>query len=175
MQRKEQFMKTRSSILSVLIIGSMLVPPAANAHDYGDRWPWLGGVWKVKVAPKNCTTGAPLPAPPFVTLFTFNDDGTLLGSLQNYAVSATNRSASHGQWKAVNGGRRGEFVIKFTHLRYDFVSGVYFGTQEAVSQLQLGRSGQQFTASSTAKGFDLNGMEVFKSCADLAGDRIEFP
>jgi hypothetical protein len=175
MQCKEQFMKTRGSVLAVLIIGSMLVPPAANAHDYGDRWPWLGGVWKVKVSPKNCDTGAPLLAPPFVTLFTVHDDGTLLGSLQNYAVSATNRSASHGQWKAVNGGRRGEFVIKFTHLRYDFVSGVYFGTQEAVSQLLLSRSGKQFTASSTARGFDVSGTEVYKTCGELAGDRIEIP
>ena len=170
-------MRTLNYGLGAMVIAASLLQPQARAHEeHGGRWQGLEGVWLVKLAPRDCTTGNPLPVPPIQNLFTFNGDGTLSASMQNYAVSYTNRSLSHGLWRSKSPGRgRGEYVMRFTHLRYDFASGVYLGTQEALSQVALARSGEQFTAVSQTRGIDANGNQAYTGCANLTGDRMPQP
>lgn len=162
--------------LAALAAGSLLAVPQASAHgDGGGRGKGLAGVWLVKLSPMDCTTGVVFPVPPFVNLFTFHDDGSLAASMQNYAVSGTNRSLSHGLWQQKGPGKRGEYLMRFTHLRYDFISGYYLGTQQALSQVTLSPSGNAFTALSSTKGFDVNGSEEYTGCGKLTGERMQAP
>jgi len=167
-------MKSIRYCLAAIALGSALAGAPASAQDDGWHWRWLGGVWQVKVAPKDCTTGNTLPVPPFLSLFTMHADGTLAASLQNYAVSGTNRSLSHGLWKQVPG-KRSEYVLKFLHVKYDFATGVFTGTQQADSQVTLSLSGDSFTGSSRNRGFDANGNEISGGCANLTGERMQIP
>ena len=167
-------MKTRKQGLALILAASLAQPLAVADEGGGQSWKSLEGVWMVRLAPKVCATGAPVPVAPLLTLFTFHQGGTLSASLQNYALSATNRTLSHGSWKA-DLAARGEYAIRFTHLRYDFATGVFLGSQEAVSRLVLGEAGDSFTADSLSTGLDANGNEAYRNCATLTGERIPSP
>jgi hypothetical protein len=160
--------------VAAMAMSMTLMVPLALA-DEGGRWGELVGTWLVKLAPADCVTGNPVPIPPIVTLFTFHEDGTLSASMQNYAATLVNRSLSHGTWRRKPASAPGAYTMKFIHLRYDFVSGIYLGTQEAVSQVALNGTAERFTASSTTRGFDPSGALQYSSCAMLSGERTASP
>ena len=162
-------------IAAIAMVLVLAVPPASAGDDDREGRQGLAGTWYVKLVPQDCITGTPFPIPPIPTLFTFHGDGTLSATLENYAASLTNRSLSHGIWKRISDRRPGVYTMKFTHLRYDFISGVYMGTQEAVSQVTLDWNGNKFTAASSTRGFDPTGAQQYSSCASLSGERMQLP
>ena len=169
-------MNTLKYGLAVIVAGAALVQPQVNAQEgNGNSWRSLEGVWLVRLAPKVCATGAPVPVPPTLNLFTFHEGGTMSGSLQNYAISATNRTLSHGLWSPNHAGGQGEYQVRFIHLRYDFATGVFIGSQDAQSALVLNAEGNAFTADSSTTGIDANGNVAYRNCATLTGERVQLP
>jgi hypothetical protein len=54
----------------------------------------LAGVWVVKITPRNCATGEPIPTAAFEALFTFHEDHTMSVSLRNNSLTLE-RTAAH--------------------------------------------------------------------------------
>ena len=57
----------------------------------------LAGAWAVEVTLRDCVTSAPL-GPPFHSLVSFHDGGTLSESAGSLAFAAGQRSPGHGAW-----------------------------------------------------------------------------
>jgi hypothetical protein len=152
--------------LTALVAGAQ--PVAAQAPDAQKRS--LEGVWRVAAAPYFCATGLPVPGAAFEVLLTFHKGGTMSGWLQNSVISIT-RSPSHGLWQREKGWS--EYSTRFIHLRYDLATGAFLGTQEALTHLVLGTSGNEFTAESTNSVFDKYGNLSGGGCAKMVGARFE--
>ena len=63
----------------------------------------LQGVWMVDVTLRNCTTGAAL-GPPFHSLVTFQDGGTISEGTASPSFAPGQRSAGHGTWNKQDDG-----------------------------------------------------------------------
>ena len=160
----------RISCLVLAIIASLaFFQTSITAQvDEPERTP--EGVWKVRILPRNCTTGDPIPAGNNDALFTFHKDGTMSVWAQNNTITLT-RSPSHGLWKREKGWN--EYSYKFIHLRYNLTTGAHIGSQVASATLLLGDSGDEFTTDSQVTIFDVNGNQVGNvSCSNSVGIRF---
>ena len=152
-----------------LITGLALFQATIMAQD-DEPERTLDGVWKVRILPRNCTTGEPIPAGNNDGLFTFHKDGTMSVWAQNNTITLT-RSPSHGLWKRDKGWR--EYSYKFIHLRYNLTTGAHIGSQVATATLVLGDTGDEFTTDSRVTIFDVNGNQVGNvSCSNAEGTRF---
>ena len=129
------------------------------------------GVWRTAVTPRNCQTGDPVAAS-FPGLFTFHRGGTMSEWGVNPAVGQTPalRSPGHGLWQREQGWQ--EYSFTFIHYRYD-ATGAFVGSQKITANLQLGASGDEFTASSTIEVYAPNGNVVAMGCATAVGTRFQ--
>ncbi len=140
-----------------------------SAQD-GEGQERLEGVWRVRLTPRNCVTGVPIPTAAAEALLTFHKGGTLSAWFQNSTITIT-RSPSHGLWQPEHG--RGDYSFKFVHLRYDLATGAYLGSQVARGTLRLSERGDQFTTDSQTQIFDVNGNHTSTGCANSVGTRFE--
>ena len=99
----------------------------------------LEGVWLVKITPRNCTTGEPIPTAAFESLFTFHKDGTMLVSFRNNTF-VLERTAAHGLWRRDLGWS--DYSYKFVHIRRNLTTGLFAGKQESGGTLVLSESGE---------------------------------
>jgi hypothetical protein len=162
----------------ILIAGAIAVLAAGasalvGAHDddrgYGKGSSrGLTGSWLVSAMPNNCA-GTSMPAAAFEALFNFNEDGTLTAWLQNSTITTT-RSPSFGIWKQTE---RGEYSLKFNHLRYSLQTGAYLGRQLGLAQLTLSRRSDSFEATGTAQLTDVDGNPAGQGCSTMSGIRVE--
>jgi hypothetical protein len=129
----------------------------------------IQGVWRTMVTGVNCQTGDPL-GPPFAGLFTFNIGGTMSEYGIGPGASPALRSPGHGVWQHAQGWQ--DYSYAFTFYRYNS-SGVFIGSQKVTSALELGASGDEFTARSTVEILDANGNVIATFCAVNAGTRFE--
>ena len=150
--------------LLMLFGGTQLV----SAQD-GEGQERLEGVWRVRLTPRNCVTGVPIPTVAFEALLTFHEGGTLSAWFQNSTITIT-RSPSHGLWQREQGW--GDYSFKFVHLRYNLTTGAFIGRQESGGTLQLSASGDEFTTDSQTQVFDVNGNLTLTSCANFVGTRF---
>ena len=129
----------------------------------------IQGAWRTMVTPVNCDTGDPL-APPFPSLLTFNNGGTMSEYGIGPGSSPALRSPGHGVWQHELSWQ--DYSYTFTYYRYNS-SGVFIGSQKVTSALQLGASGDEFTAHSAVEILDANGNVIATFCAVNAGTRFE--
>jgi len=141
---------------------------AARGADAPERS--LEGVWRVTVTPRNCATGVPIATAAFEALYTFHKDGTLSAWFQNSTITTT-RSPNHGLWKRDQGWSA--YSFKFVHLRYNLVTGVFIGRQEAAGTLVLGESGDDFTTDGSTALFDANDNPTGAGCSNSIGTRFK--
>ena len=166
---KNTFLKTTvGTFLALLMLfgGTQLV----SAQDGEGRERSLEGVWRVRLTPRNCVTGVPIPTAAAEALLTFHKGGTLSAWFQNSTITIT-RSPSHGLWQREHG--RGDYSFKFVHLRYDLATGAYLGSQVARGTLRLSERGDEFTTDSQTQVFDVNGHLTITGCANSVGTRFE--
>ena len=121
------------------------------------------------VTPVNCQTGDPL-GPPFAGLFTFNKGGTMSEYGIGPGASPALRSPGHGVWQHEVSWQ--DYSYAFIHYRYNS-SGVFIGSQKVTSALELGESGDEFTAHSAVEVLDANGNVIATFCAVNTGTRFE--
>ena len=132
----------------------------------------LEGVWLVKITPRNCATGAPIPTAAFESLFTFHKDGTMLVSFRNNSL-VLERTAAHGLW------RRGlvwsdfDHSFKFVHIRRDLTTGLFAGKQEGGGTLVLSESGDEFTTDGYTIVYSVDGIPGTPSCSNSVGTRFK--
>jgi hypothetical protein len=130
----------------------------------------IEGVWRTVVTFRNCQTGDALAS--IQGVFTFHEGGTMsefgIGPGSNPAL----RSPGHGLWRRALGWQEYEFT--FFHYRYN-ASGVLLGTQKIVATLQLGASGDEFSAVSASQALDPNDNVLGNFCATSVGTRFDFP
>lgn len=183
---KNKFLQTIvGTFLALLMLfgGTQLV----SAQDGEGKERSLVGVWRVRVTPRICVTGVPIPTAAFEALLTFHKGGTLSAWFQNSTITTT-RSPSYGLWQREQGG--GDYSFKFVHLRYDLATGAYLGsqvargtlrfseigggsTQIAIGTLPLSERRDEFTTDSQNQVFDVNGHLISTGCANAVGTRFE--
>jgi hypothetical protein len=129
----------------------------------------IQGVWRNMVTPVNCQTGVPL-GPPFASLLTFNNGGTMSEYGINPGGSPVLRSPGHGVWEHERSWQ--DYSYAFTFYRYDS-SGVFIGSQRVRSASELGASGDELTTHSSVEILDANGNVIATFCAEVAGTRFE--
>ena len=129
----------------------------------------IQGVWRTMITPINCQTGDPL-GPPFAGLFTFNKGGTMSEYGIGPGGSPALRSPGHGIWQHEVSWQ--DYSYTFTYYRYDS-SGVFIGSQKVTSALELGESGDEYTAHSAVQILDANGNVIATFCAVNTGTRFE--
>ena len=129
----------------------------------------IQGAWRTMVTGVNCQTGDPL-GPPFPGLFTFNKGGTMSEYGIGPGSSPALRNPGHGVWQHEQGWQ--DYSYTFTYYRYNS-SGVFIGSQKVTSALELGASGDEFTAHSAVEILDANGNVIATFCAVNAGTRFE--
>ena len=135
----------------------------------------LEGVWLVKITPRNCATGAPMPTAAFESLFTFHRDGTMLVSFRNNSL-VLERTAAHGLWRRDRGRRdRGwsDYSFKFVHLRRTLTTGLFAGKQEGGGTLVLSESGDEFTTDGNSIGYSVDGIPGTGGGANSVGTRFK--
>ena len=131
----------------------------------------LTGVWLVKITPRNCATGDPIPAAAFEALYTFHDDKTMLVSLRNILLTVE-RSEAHGVWDRQLGWST--YSFKFMHIRTTAATAAFAAWQEAAGTLVLADSGDEFTTDGATRSFDVNGDLIpGASCSNSAGTRLK--
>jgi hypothetical protein len=131
----------------------------------------LAGVWLVKITPRNCATGVPIPTGAFEALFPFHEDKTMLVSLRNNTLTLE-RTAAHGLWRRDLGWS--DYSFKFVHIRRNVSTGAFAGMQESGGTLVLAESGDEFTTDASTTVFDVNGNPVgASSCSNSVGTRFK--
>jgi hypothetical protein len=129
----------------------------------------IEGVWRTVITFRNCQTGDPLAS--IQGVFTFHEGGTMsefgVGPGSNPAL----RSPGHGLWRRALGWQDYEYT--FFHYRYN-ATGVLLGTQRIRATLQLGPSGDEFTAVSASQALDPDDNVLGNFCTTSVGTRFEF-
>jgi hypothetical protein len=154
-------------IMTIVILMISVVPVTAQ-----DKAPErsLEGVWLVKITPRNCTTGDPIPTAAFESLFTFHQDGTMLVSFRNNSL-VLERTAAHGLWRRDRGWS--DYSFKFVHLRRNLATGLFAGKQESGGTLVLSESGDEFTTDGSTIVYSVDGIPGTPSCSNSAGTRFK--
>ena len=162
---------SKKLLATVIGLCAVIVAPAATATaQQKGKERSLVGVWRVTITPRNCSTGLPLPAPPFQGLYTFHDGGTMSEWIANANVLPGQRSPGHGLWQREQGWN--EYSLAFVFLRYN-ASGAYTGRQESRGNILLSENGNEFTQNSSTAIFDPAGTVTITSCASVDGVRFE--
>ena len=159
-------------IMTVVILMISVVPVTAQSVTAQSEAPErsLVGVWLVKITPRNCTTGDPIPTAAFESLWTFHKDGTMLCSLNNSFV--LERTAAHGLWRRDLGWS--DYSFKFVHIRRNLTTGLFAGKQESFGTLVLSESGDEFTTDAHTIVYSVDGIPTLPpGCSNAVGTRFK--
>ena len=167
---KRRMLATITRAIIAIAIALAVTPATATAQDQApDRS--LVGVWVVKITPRNCATGEPIPTAAFEALFTFHEDKTMLVSLRNSSLTV-DRTAAHGLWRRDAGWSA--YSFKFVHIRRTVSTGAFAAFQENAAALVLAESGDEFTTDGSGASFDVNGNPLgTNSCSNSVGTRFK--
>ena len=160
-------------IVTVVILMISVVPVTAQSDTAQSEAPErsLEGVWLVKITPRNCATGDPIPTAAFESLFTFHKDGTMLVSFRNNTF-VLERTAAHGLWRRDLGWS--DYSFKFVHLRRNLTTGLFAGKQESFGTLVLSESGDEFTTDAHTIAYSVDGIPVLPpGCSNAVGTRFK--
>ena len=161
-------------IMTLVILMISVVPVTAQSVTARSEAPKrsLEGVWLVKITPRNCATGAPIPTAAFESLYTFHKDGTMLVSFRNNSL-VLERTAAHGLWRRGLGWSDFDHSFKFVHIRRDLTTGLFAGKQEGGGTLVLSESGDEFTTDGYSIVYSVDGIPGTPGCSNSVGTRFK--
>ena len=167
---RRRMLATITRAIIAIATALAVTPATASAQEQApDRS--LVGVWIVKITPRNCATGEPIPTGTFEALFTFHEDKTMLASLRNSSLTV-DRTAAHGLWRRDEGW--GAYSFTFMHIRRNVSTGAFNAFQENAATLVLAESGDEFTTVGSGMSFDVDGNPLgTSSCSNAAGTRFK--
>jgi len=162
----------KCGIIMTIVILISVVAVTAQSGTAQDKAPErsVEGVWLVKITPRNCATGDPIPAAAFESLFTFHRDGTMLASFRNNSL-VLERTAAHGLWRRDHGWS--DYSFKFVHIRRNLTTGLFAGKQESFGTLVLSESGDEFTKDGYTIVYSVDGIPGTPSCSNSVGTRFK--
>lgn len=125
----------------------------------------LEGVWNIQVTRINCQTGAVIAN--FPAMHVYRHGGTMddFGA-QN---SPSLRGPGYGIW---NYGSNRHYKLSFQFFRFN-ADGTLAGRNVARQENELSQDGNNFTQTSVAQAFDVNGNVIGTNCAVATGVRFE--
>lgn len=147
--------------------------PAENQSASGNT---LVGTWRVTVQLYDCATEAPI-GPPFASLLTFNEGGTIAGSTTNPGFAAAQRGPDQGIWSRTTQGTFNAKTVAFLYFTTPpnppFNPGFQAGTQELTQHIEFDQASNEFKSDATTEFFDVNGNSYRKGCAFAVAQRFE--
>jgi hypothetical protein len=122
----------------------------------------LEGVWDITVTARSCTTGAALHTGRAIQVF--SDGGTM-----TEIADRSNRSAGLGTWRHL-GGR--SYSTRHKIIEYS-AAGKFNGTTVLTREIELRKTGDEFTATTSFENFDANDQLFNTGCATSTATRFE--
>lgn len=164
----------RQSAVAVLLCVCALtgIVPTVHAQDRGARA--IEGVWAMSLTLRDCTTGAPL-GPPFRSLLTFHNGGTLSESAGTTQFAAGQRSPGHGVWTF---GGANSFTARFVSMiLFDTppappAPGFQTGWLLVASKFRMVDE-RQLEISASAQFYDINRQLYRSACPTGTAERFE--
>jgi len=143
----------------------------ARAFDRG-----IVGVWRVEVQSFDCSTNSPL-GPPFSSVLTFHEGGTMTGSTTNPAFAPGQRGIDQGIWsrEGANTYRAKDVAqLSFTSAPNPPSSpGFEAGSQILAQTITLNEGSDRFTSRATTEFLDGDGNLYRQGCATAVA--VRFP
>jgi len=173
-------MKTIGTTLAILMIAAF-ANLSAFAQDKTDTQPnedqmtenssqnenarLLQGSWNVQVTRRNCQTGESQVS--FPTMSNFNQGGTM----NDYGImfAPTGRGPGFGVWKHQSGRR---FTNNFQFFLFG-ADGATTGRQIVRRQIEVSRSGNEYTATGAVQVFNTSGTVIATVCTTETAVRFE--
>jgi hypothetical protein len=153
--------------LAAVVLALLLaITVAANAQSTRAA-AGLGGTWRVQVTQVNCDTGAAL-FPPFQSMLTFNEDGTMIGTTLNPSFAAGQRSSDFGVWSF-----QGNQTYSAASEAYIlFTAGPF---QRGIQRLDqtITMNGDSWSSIATIKFYDANHVQYIAGCALATASRFQ--
>ncbi|MGC1483297.1 MAG: hypothetical protein WA789_05845 [Candidatus Acidiferrum sp.] len=141
---------------------------AAHSDDWDRDGRTLEGTWVVTVTQHACPNG-PAIAPPFQSLLTFNEGGTMTETTDNSMFFPALRGPGHGVWS-----RTGRHTYSADSLAFVTVNGALVKTQKITQTIEIGDNANQFsTTEASVQFFDPAGNLLVSGCATATGQRFE--
>jgi len=153
--------RRRKAVLAAAVFLAALSGAAAQEQQGQEHQP-LEGVWDISVTVRSCTTGAVLATGRVIQMF--SDGGTM-----TEIADRSNRSAGLGTWRHL-GGRSYSTLHK--SIEYS-AAGTFNGTTVITRELELSKTGDEFTATTTFENFDANDQLFNTGCATSTATRFE--
>jgi hypothetical protein len=183
-QNTWKHMATARAVSAVCLTAAFLVAASVRAGAQSDERGSLAGTWGVKVTLRDCATGAAL-GPPFNSLVTFHDGGTISESAASLAFAPGQRSPGHGTWTRKRGHAYGQEMIAL--ILFDTepnlpgtptfdptkpVSPGFFAGWVTVSHTVRFTAADRIASSGTNGFYKTNG-ELYRSgCSTATGERF---
>lgn len=152
-----------SAIVLLALSGAQISVLAQSGQEQpGKEQQPLEGVWDISVTVRSCPTGAVLATGRVIQMF--SDGGTM-----TEIADRSNRSAGLGTWRHL-GGRSYSTLHK--SIEYS-AAGTFNGTTVITREIELSKSGDEFTATTTFENFDANDQLFNTGCATSTATRFE--
>jgi len=131
------------------------------------------GVWGVTVTLRDCATGAPL-GPPFPSLLTFEDGGTISESTGALGFAPNQRTEGHGVRKLTKRkySQRTIALLRFETQPQPPVPGFLAGWQ-VIDQTITMSDRDHFTSEGTGDFYNAQGELYRAGCSSAVGERFE--
>jgi hypothetical protein len=155
------------SVVGLLALAIISLAPRAIAQDADGDALTLVGTWTVQVTRQDCQTHVPA-GPPFLSLLTFNRDGTVTETTSNPQFGLTLRGPGHGVWKRVGGAAFRAYSAAFITA-----NGVLVSTQYIDQQIELTGDDGYVVPSSAVAFVSPAGVTLSAGCAVAIARRLE--
>ena len=136
-------------------------------HNYAS----IEGTWRVTVTQKVCSTGTPI-GPPFQSLLTFAQGGTMTGTTANSAFLPGQRTGDYGIWTPGPG-----HTVTATEEAFIIFGGGFFtqGSQVIDHSITLTKRGNEFSDEASVQFYDVNRnpLSPGPGCASAVGQRLK--
>jgi hypothetical protein len=163
--------RTRPAALALIGACVLAFASAVAAHDSDDNGDsnGLSGTWQFQITLLNCTSGA-LMGPPFNSLLTFVDGGTMTETTANAMFFPAVRGPGHGVWS--RGRHKGEYSA--SSIAFITMNGALVKTQKITQTIDLGPGQDKLTTpQATVEFFDPAGNLLQTACAVAVGERFK--
>jgi hypothetical protein len=157
-----------------MLTGLLLSFSASAASAQGNGAQAVTGTWAVQVTLRDCATTAPL-GPPFRSIVTFHQGGTVNESAASLAFAPGQRSPGHGVWTHDGGNR---FVQKMlalilfdTPANLPASPGFSAGWQTVTHNVEV--TGDTLTSSGTNGFFRADRTLYRTGCSTATGERFK--
>ena len=158
----------RKGVLAAAIVlpalGVTQIPVSAQSgqEQQGKEQQPLEGVWDISVTVRSCSTGAALHTGRAIQIFI--DGGTM-----TEIADRSNRSAGLGTWRHLGGRNYGTL-----HKSIEYsAAGTFNGTTVLTREIELSKTGDEFTATTIFENFDANDQLFNTGCATSTATRFE--